>query len=103
MVPITDAERQVTVLPGDEMRHVCEYNSADRSKPTLGGYGSDEEMCETYFMVIPSGNVLRPFNFSPMPIRLANGDTGAVVDTPWRSVSSAADPVFVIREGGGRD
>jgi hypothetical protein len=44
---------EVTVLPGDEIRTFCEYDTSDRQVNTLGGEGTNDEMCLAFFLVYP--------------------------------------------------
>lgn len=43
----------VNVLPGDVLITKCTYNTEDRSKPTVGGFGIMEEMCVNYIHYYP--------------------------------------------------
>lgn len=43
----------VRKLQGDAVTITCRYNTADRSKVTLGGYGIRDEMCITYMHYFP--------------------------------------------------
>ncbi|XP_041816615.1 dopamine beta-hydroxylase [Chelmon rostratus] len=45
--------KMVTVLPGDVLITKCTYNTEDRSKPTVGGFGIMEEMCVNYIHYYP--------------------------------------------------
>ncbi|XP_068190721.1 dopamine beta-hydroxylase [Antennarius striatus] len=43
----------VNVLPGDVLITKCTYNTEDRNKPTVGGFGIMEEMCVNYIHYYP--------------------------------------------------
>ncbi|XP_025905350.1 dopamine beta-hydroxylase [Nothoprocta perdicaria] len=43
----------VPVLPGDELITTCTYNTQDRSRATVGGFGIMEEMCVNYVHYYP--------------------------------------------------
>jgi len=41
------------IMPGDELRTHCVYDSSDRTEPTQGGEDSNEEMCLNFMMYYP--------------------------------------------------
>ncbi|XP_066188952.1 dopamine beta-hydroxylase [Sylvia atricapilla] len=43
----------VAVFPGDELITTCTYNTEDRSRATVGGFGILEEMCVNYVHYYP--------------------------------------------------
>uniref|UniRef100_A0A8B9R7N3 Dopamine beta-hydroxylase n=1 Tax=Anas platyrhynchos TaxID=8839 RepID=A0A8B9R7N3_ANAPL len=43
----------VAVFPGDELITACTYNTEDRTKVTVGGFGIMEEMCVNYVHYYP--------------------------------------------------
>ncbi|KAB5543847.1 hypothetical protein PHYPO_G00084360 [Pangasianodon hypophthalmus] len=45
--------KMVTVLPGDVLLTKCTYNTEDRVKATVGGFGIMEEMCVNYVHYYP--------------------------------------------------
>uniref|UniRef100_A0A3P9GZQ0 Dopamine beta-hydroxylase n=1 Tax=Oryzias latipes TaxID=8090 RepID=A0A3P9GZQ0_ORYLA len=45
--------KMVNILPGDVLLTKCTYNTEDRSKPTVGGFGIMEEMCVNYIHYYP--------------------------------------------------
>ncbi|KAM6975667.1 dopamine beta-hydroxylase [Tautogolabrus adspersus] len=45
--------KMANVLPGDVLITKCTYNTEDRSKPTVGGFGIMEEMCVNYIHYYP--------------------------------------------------
>ncbi|XP_005729398.1 dopamine beta-hydroxylase [Pundamilia nyererei] len=45
--------KMVNILPGDVLITKCTYNTEDRSKPTVGGFGIMEEMCVNYIHYYP--------------------------------------------------
>ncbi|MGH0119541.1 UNVERIFIED_CONTAM: hypothetical protein FKN15_006033 [Acipenser sinensis] len=46
-------KKMVTVLPGDVLLTACTYNTQDREKATVGGFGILEEMCVNYIHYYP--------------------------------------------------
>ncbi|KAM9323410.1 dopamine beta-hydroxylase-like [Pholidichthys leucotaenia] len=45
--------KMVNVLPGDVLITKCTFNTGDRTKPTVGGFGIMEEMCVNYVHYYP--------------------------------------------------
>lgn len=45
--------KMVNVLPGDVLITKCTYNTEDRTKPTVGGFGIMDEMCVNYIHYYP--------------------------------------------------
>ncbi|XP_061555239.1 dopamine beta-hydroxylase [Phycodurus eques] len=45
--------KMTNVLPGDVLITKCTYNTEDRDKPTVGGFGIMEEMCVNYVHYYP--------------------------------------------------
>ncbi|XP_057675668.1 dopamine beta-hydroxylase [Corythoichthys intestinalis] len=45
--------KMANVLPGDVLITKCTYNTEDREKPTVGGFGIMEEMCVNYVHYYP--------------------------------------------------
>ncbi|XP_054612161.1 dopamine beta-hydroxylase [Dunckerocampus dactyliophorus] len=45
--------KMAKVLPGDVLVTKCTYNTQDRDKPTVGGFGIMEEMCVNYVHYYP--------------------------------------------------
>ncbi|KAM3874355.1 dopamine beta-hydroxylase [Diretmus argenteus] len=45
--------KMVTVLPGDVLITKCTYNTEDRDKATVGGFGIMDEMCVNYIHYYP--------------------------------------------------
>ncbi|KAJ0057233.1 hypothetical protein NL108_002178, partial [Boleophthalmus pectinirostris] len=50
---IRSLRKIVHVLPGDVLITKCTYNTEDRTKPTVGGFGIMEEMCVDYIHYYP--------------------------------------------------
>uniref|UniRef100_A0ABM5F5Y1 Dopamine beta-hydroxylase n=2 Tax=Pogona vitticeps TaxID=103695 RepID=A0ABM5F5Y1_9SAUR len=46
-------KKVVSVLPGDVLRTTCTYNTEDRQKATVGGFGIMDEMCVNYIHYYP--------------------------------------------------
>ncbi|KAF7216960.1 dopamine beta-hydroxylase isoform X2 [Nothobranchius furzeri] len=51
--PIRVLRKMVNALQGDVLITKCTYNTEDRSKPTVGGFGIMEEMCVNYIHYYP--------------------------------------------------
>ncbi|CAH1785358.1 unnamed protein product [Owenia fusiformis] len=49
--------QEVTVLPGDELRVECRYDTTSKDTVTWGGLGTLEEMCIAYIMYYPRINM----------------------------------------------
>ncbi|CAH1785360.1 unnamed protein product, partial [Owenia fusiformis] len=49
--------QEVTVLPGDELRVECRYDTTGTDKVTWGGLGTTEEMCIAFLMYYPRINM----------------------------------------------
>ena len=56
-------EKEVTVTHGDLLVATCVYDSMDKTEPTPGGLGSQEEMCANYMFFYP-GDCGMPFLLS---------------------------------------
>uniref|UniRef100_W5M446 Dopamine beta-hydroxylase n=1 Tax=Lepisosteus oculatus TaxID=7918 RepID=W5M446_LEPOC len=50
---IRTLKKMVKVLPGDVLLTKCVYNTADRDRATVGGFGIEEEMCVNYIHYYP--------------------------------------------------
>ncbi|KAG7477279.1 hypothetical protein MATL_G00092850, partial [Megalops atlanticus] len=50
---IRTLKKMVNVLPGDVLLTSCVYNTEDRNKATVGGFGIMEEMCVNYVHYYP--------------------------------------------------
>lgn len=50
---IRSLRKMVHVLPGDVLITKCTYETEDRTKPTVGGFGIMEEMCVDYIHYYP--------------------------------------------------
>ncbi|XP_033832287.1 dopamine beta-hydroxylase isoform X1 [Periophthalmus magnuspinnatus] len=50
---IRSLRKMVHVLPGDVLITKCTYNTEDRTKPTVGGFGIMDEMCVDYIHYYP--------------------------------------------------
>lgn len=50
---IRSLRKMVHILPGDVLITKCTYNTEDRTKPTVGGFGIMEEMCVDYIHYYP--------------------------------------------------
>eukprot|EP00058_Branchiostoma_floridae_P018836 XP_002604325.1 hypothetical protein BRAFLDRAFT_125270 [Branchiostoma floridae] len=50
-------KEEITVYPGDTLITECIYNSEHRDSVTYGGLGTQEEMCEAFFLYYPKFNL----------------------------------------------
>ncbi|KAJ8401960.1 hypothetical protein AAFF_G00375410 [Aldrovandia affinis] len=50
---IRTLKKMVNVLPGDVLLTSCTYNTEDRKKATMGGFGIEDEMCVNYVHYYP--------------------------------------------------
>ncbi|XP_042880997.1 uncharacterized protein LOC122258825 [Penaeus japonicus] len=50
-------KEEMTILPGDSFITECVYDSSERSGPSFGGFGTDEEMCLGYLTYYPRTNL----------------------------------------------
>jgi len=57
-------ESGVVIKPGDVLRQTCEMDTTNINETTRSGYGTHEEMCMTFVMVYPSGNLILPFVYT---------------------------------------
>ncbi|XP_062515545.1 DBH-like monooxygenase protein 1 homolog [Corticium candelabrum] len=46
-------QNEVKVLPGDDVQVFCDYDTTKRDHVTVGGEGTQEEMCVAFFLVYP--------------------------------------------------
>ena len=77
--PKERCKRTINLIPGDEVRIVCEFDSSARVEPTFGGFGSDEEMCQGFYYLHPQSALTgNPFALSAQPLVTVNNDTGEV-------------------------
>ena len=56
-----DFPERVTVSPGDSFRVVCDFDTRGRSEITAGGWGSEDEMCMSFFAYFPQENAQTEF------------------------------------------
>lgn len=59
-------QKEVNVLPGDELVAECVYSTLNRTKPTLGGYAASEEMCLAFIMYYPRTHLTSCFSMTPV-------------------------------------
>jgi len=59
-------EKEVKVLPGDELITECIYSTQDRKKPTLGGFAIYREMCLAFVMHYPRTPLAACFSITPV-------------------------------------
>ncbi|XP_053974730.1 MOXD1 homolog 1 [Hylaeus volcanicus] len=59
-------EKEVNVLPGDELVAECVYGTLDRTKPTLGGYAASQEMCLAFVVHYPRTPLATCYSMTPV-------------------------------------
>ncbi|CAL8068438.1 unnamed protein product [Orchesella dallaii] len=47
---------EVTILPGDQITKRCVYDTTNVNSTTVGGYGTNQEMCKTFALYYPKLN-----------------------------------------------
>jgi hypothetical protein len=56
---------EVKVLPGDDIEVLCNYDTTNRSSVTLGGLGTNDEICLAYLLVYPRPPLSNCWSQSP--------------------------------------
>ncbi|KYQ53019.1 MOXD1 like protein 1 [Trachymyrmex zeteki] len=59
-------EKEVKVLPGDELAAECVYGTLDRKKPTFGGYAVTQEMCLAFVVYYPKTPLAACYSMTPV-------------------------------------
>ncbi|XP_018370412.1 PREDICTED: MOXD1 homolog 1 [Trachymyrmex cornetzi] len=59
-------EKEVKVLPGDELAAECIYGTLDREKPTFGGYAVTQEMCLAFAVYYPKTPLAACYSMTPV-------------------------------------
>ncbi|KYM84098.1 MOXD1 like protein 1 [Atta colombica] len=59
-------EKEVKVLPGDELAAECIYGTLDRKKPTFGGYAVTQEMCLAFAVYYPKTPLAACYSMTPV-------------------------------------
>ncbi|XP_071651989.1 MOXD1 homolog 1-like isoform X1 [Temnothorax longispinosus] len=59
-------EKEVKVLPGDELIAECIYQTVDRSRLTLGGYAASQEMCLAFIVHYPRTPLAACYSMTPV-------------------------------------
>ncbi|KAM0729537.1 MOXD1-like protein 1 [Formica fusca] len=59
-------EKEVKVLPGDELVAECVYSTFNRTKPTLGGYAATQEMCLAFVLHYPRTPLAGCYSVTPV-------------------------------------
>ncbi|KAL6261864.1 hypothetical protein P5V15_006950 [Pogonomyrmex californicus] len=59
-------EKEVNVLPGDELVAECVYGTLDRTRPTLGGYAASQEMCLAFVVHYPRTPLAACYSMTPV-------------------------------------
>ncbi|ODM91325.1 DBH-like monooxygenase protein 1 [Orchesella cincta] len=54
--PTRILREEVTILPGDQVTMRCVYDTTNLNTTTVGGYGTDQEMCKTFPLYYPKMN-----------------------------------------------
>lgn len=58
--------QDTTILPGDGLITECTYSTQERSKPTLGGYSTREEMCLSFVLYYPRTELAGCYSIPPV-------------------------------------
>ncbi|ROT68032.1 dopamine beta hydroxylase [Penaeus vannamei] len=72
---------EITILPGDSFIAECVYDSSDRSDPSFGGFGTDEEMCLTYLTYYPRTNLSMCSSVPSMSVLLESFGIDEIYET----------------------
>ncbi|XP_043674782.1 MOXD1 homolog 1 [Vespula pensylvanica] len=59
-------EKEVKILPGDELVAECVYRTLDRTRPTLGGYAASQEMCLAFVVHYPRTPLAACYSMTPV-------------------------------------
>ncbi|XP_043468959.1 MOXD1 homolog 1 [Leptopilina heterotoma] len=59
-------EKEVKILPGDEIVAECVYGTLDRKRPTLGGYAASQEMCLAFVVHYPRTELAACYSMTPV-------------------------------------
>ncbi|XP_008207690.1 MOXD1 homolog 1 [Nasonia vitripennis] len=59
-------EREVKILPGDELVAECVYDTRGRTKPTFGGYAASQEMCLAFVVHYPRTPLAACYSMTPV-------------------------------------
>ncbi|XP_015172192.1 PREDICTED: MOXD1 homolog 1 [Polistes dominula] len=59
-------EKEVKILPGDELVAECVYRTLDRTKPTIGGYAASQEMCLAFVIHYPRTPLAACYSMTPV-------------------------------------
>ncbi|KAK2589072.1 hypothetical protein KPH14_001907 [Odynerus spinipes] len=59
-------EKEVNILPGDELVAECVYRTLNRTKPTLGGYAASQEMCLAFVVHYPRTPLAACYSMTPV-------------------------------------
>lgn len=58
--------QEVKILPGDSLITECTYSTTNRTKPTLGGYATTEEMCLAFIFYYPKIDLAGCYSMPPV-------------------------------------
>ncbi|CAH0564397.1 unnamed protein product [Brassicogethes aeneus] len=58
--------QDTTILPGDGLITECTYSTLGRSRPTLGGYSTSEEMCLAFVLHYPRTELAGCYSIPPV-------------------------------------
>lgn len=58
-------EKEVRIMPGDELVTECVYGTQDRTTPTLGGYAAKQEMCLAFIVYYPRTELAGCYSITP--------------------------------------
>ena len=59
-------DREVKILPGDELLTECVYDTRSRERPTFGGYSLNQEMCLAFILHYPRTKLAACFSMTPV-------------------------------------
>lgn len=59
-------DKEVKILPGDEIVAECVYGTLDRPNATLGGYAADQEMCLAFVVHYPRTELAACYSMTPV-------------------------------------
>jgi hypothetical protein len=59
-------KEEVKIYPGDHLTFECNYNTMAKSKVTIAGYSTSDEMCETFIWYYPKSALKMCSSFYPI-------------------------------------
>ncbi|EDV25404.1 uncharacterized protein TRIADDRAFT_63840 [Trichoplax adhaerens] len=93
-------KKERKVLPGDQMTLICGYDTSNRSKITVGGISTRNEMCLAYFLYYPIQELSACMSYIPyasfLPFLNSLRATGRI--PPYNDYPSKAPYVWNVLE-----